>query len=83
MIARMRIQQGSEKQNQLTGSQQDVPRLMDEGKVTIPLSAIYDTLRDAVLNDRAWVQDFQDDEITISGDFYEVLKAYQRHRRAA
>jgi len=56
---------------------------MDEGKVTIPLSAIYDTLRDAVLNDRAWVQDFQDDEITISGDFYEVLKAYQRYGRAA
>ena len=56
---------------------------MDEGKVTIPLSVIYDTLRDAGLNDRAWVQDFQDDEITISGDFYEVLKAYPRYRRAA
>ena len=83
MIARMRIQQGSGEQKQLTGSEQDLPRLMDDGKVTIPLSTIYDTLRDAVLNDRAWVQDFQDDEITISGDFYEVLKAYQRYRRAA
>ena len=83
VIARMRIQQRSGEQKQLTGSQQDVPRLMDEGKVTIPLSAIYDTLRDAVLNDRAWVQDFQVDEITISGDFYEVLKAYQRYHRAA
>ena len=30
---------------------------------------------------RAWVDDFADDEITISSDLYEVLLAYQHFRR--
>ena len=79
----MRFQHGNRGKNQAAGSRKNTPRRKDEGKVSIPLSAIYDTLRDAVLNDRAWIQDFQDDEITISQDFYEVLKAYQQYRRAA
>lgn len=83
MIARMSFQHGSKRKNQAAGSRENAPRLTDEGKVSIPLSAIYDALRDAILNDRAWIQDFQDDEITISQDFYEVLTAYQRYRRAA
>jgi len=83
VIARMSFQHGSKGKNQAAGSRENAPRLTDEEKVSIPLSAIYDALRDAILNDRAWIQDFQDDEITISQDFYEVLTAYQRYRRAA
>ena len=83
VIARMSLQHGSKGKNQAAGSRENAPRLTDEEKVSIPLSAIYDALRDAILNDRAWIQDFQDDEVTISQDFYEVLTAYQRYRRAA
>ena len=79
----MSFQHGSKGKNQAAGSRENAPRLTDEEKVSIPLSAIYDALRDAILNDRAWIQDFQDDEITSSQDFYEVLTAYQRYRRAA
>ena len=83
MIARMRFQFGQGGKKQVAGSGENTPRLTEAGKVSIPLSDIYASLRDAVVNDRAWIQDFQDDEITISQDFYEVLKAYQQYRRAA
>ena len=83
VITRMRFQFERGGKKQVAGSREKTPRLNDAGKVSIPLSDIYDSLRDAVVNDRAWIQDFQDDEITISQDFHEVLKAYQRYRRAA
>jgi hypothetical protein len=38
-------------------------------------------LADALLARRAWLQDFEDDEITISSDLYEVMLAYQHFRR--
>jgi hypothetical protein len=38
-------------------------------------------LADAVNNQRTWVGDFADDEITISTDLYEVLLAYQYYQR--
>ena len=31
--------------------------------------------------DRAWLRDFEDDQITISSDLYEVILAYQHFRR--
>ena len=33
--------------------------------VTVPLGDVLNVLTDAVRNRRAWVQDFEDDEITI------------------
>ena len=30
---------------------------------------------------RTWLRDFEDDEITISTDLYEVILAYQHYRR--
>ncbi|MCZ6807209.1 MAG: hypothetical protein O7F08_09675 [Deltaproteobacteria bacterium] len=38
-------------------------------------------LADAAENRLAWIADFDDDEITISTDLYEVLLAYQHFRR--
>ena len=49
--------------------------------VTVPLGEVVSVLADAVKNRRAWIQDFEDDEITISSDLYEVLLAYQHFRR--
>jgi hypothetical protein len=52
-------------------------------RVTIPLGDILSALADAQRQNRAWIQDFLGDEITISSDLYEVLLAYQHYRRPA
>lgn len=49
--------------------------------VTVPLAEIMPLLRDAVRSERTWLRDFEDDEITISMDLYEVILAYQHYRR--
>ncbi len=49
--------------------------------VTVALADILPMLADAVRSDRTWLQDFQDDEVTISTDLYEVILAYQHFRR--
>jgi hypothetical protein len=51
--------------------------------VTVPLSHVAPVLADAVASRRNWIHDFDQDEITVSADFYEVLLAYQRFRRPA
>ncbi len=52
-------------------------------QVTVPLSEIFPLLSDALRSQRTWLRDFQDDEITISSDLYEVLLAYQHFRPSA
>jgi hypothetical protein len=49
--------------------------------VTVPLGDVLRLLADAVESNRTWLRDFEDDEITISGDLYEVVLAYQHYRR--
>lgn len=49
--------------------------------VTMPLAEVLPLLADAVQSQRTWLKDFDDDEITISTDLYEVLLAYQYFRR--
>ncbi len=49
--------------------------------VTLPLGEVLPLLADAVQSQRTWLQDFDDDEVTISMDLYEVLLAYQFYRR--
>jgi hypothetical protein len=51
--------------------------------VTVPLGDVLPLLADAHRQQRVWVNDFLDDEITISSDLYEVLIAYQHYRRPA
>jgi hypothetical protein len=50
-------------------------------KVTVPLAEILPLLADAVQSQRTWLKDFEEDEITISMDLYEVILAYQHYRR--
>lgn len=50
-------------------------------KVQVPLSEIFPLLADAVRNERTWLRDFANDEISISTDLYEVILAYQYCRR--
>lgn len=49
--------------------------------VSVPLGDVLPLLADAVQSKRTWVRDFEDEEITISMDLYEVLLAYQHYRR--
>ena len=49
--------------------------------VTVPLSEALPLLADAYNAQRTWLSDFEDDEITVSADLYEVLLAYQFFRR--
>lgn len=55
----------------------------DAGKpcVTVALSEVLPLLADAVNSRRTWLRDFDDDEVTVSADLYEVLLAYQYYRR--
>ncbi|TWT85403.1 hypothetical protein Pla123a_02100 [Posidoniimonas polymericola] len=45
--------------------------------VTVPLSEALPLLADAILNNRTWLDDFEDDAVTLSADLYEVLSAYR------
>ena len=49
--------------------------------VTVPLREVFGWLLDAVRSDRNWLRDFEDDEVTVSADLYEVILAYQHFRR--
>jgi hypothetical protein len=54
---------------------------VEDEKVTVPLGEVFELLADAVRSERTWLQDFKDEEITISTDLYEVILAYQYCRR--
>ena len=49
--------------------------------VRLTLGEVLPLLAEAARSQRAWVDDFADDEITISSDLHEVLLAYQHFRR--
>lgn len=49
--------------------------------VSVPLGEVLPLLADAVRSQRTWLRDFEDDEIRISADLYEVILAYQHYRR--
>lgn len=49
--------------------------------VSVPLADVLPLLADAVQSNRTWLRDFEDEEVTISMDLYEVLLAYQHYRR--
>jgi hypothetical protein len=38
-------------------------------------------LADAINSQRTWLNDFEEDDVTISSDLYEVILAYQHFRR--
>ena len=49
--------------------------------VTVGVMEVLPLLADAVQSERTWLRDFEDDEMTISTDLYEVILAYQHYRR--
>jgi hypothetical protein len=55
----------------------------DRETVRVPLGDILPLLVEAVQSNRAWLRDFDTDEVTISMDLYEVVLAYQNYRPSA
>ena len=52
-------------------------------KVVVKLAEILDPLTDAIDTNRAWLNDFREDEVTISKDLHDVLTVYRNMRRSA
>ncbi|QDU26078.1 hypothetical protein ETAA8_11520 [Anatilimnocola aggregata] len=75
---RLRIYYGPE-ETQLAIATETLPA--PRHSVSVPLDEVLPLLVDAVRSNRTWVDDFGDEEITISNDLYEVLLAYQHFRR--
>jgi molybdopterin biosynthesis enzyme len=58
-----------------------VSRSESNETVSVPLGEVLPLLADAVRSQRTWLTDFEQEEITISTDLYEVILAYQHFRR--
>ena len=75
---RLRIYYGPESDTAATTLPQ---RPKQRDTVTMPAGEIFPLLAEAVRSERTWLADFDDDEVTISTDLYEVILAYQHFRR--
>jgi hypothetical protein len=49
--------------------------------VSATAGEVFGMLKDAIESNAAWLRDFENDDVTISTDLYEVLLAYQHIRR--
>ena len=49
--------------------------------VTVPFREVVPLLAEAMQSERTWLADFQDDDVTISADLYDVMLAFQHYRR--
>lgn len=56
-------------------------RSANQHEITVSVGEVLPLLADALASRRTWLRDFEDDEITISSDLYEVLLAYRHFRR--
>jgi hypothetical protein len=54
---------------------------IDPNQITVSVGEVLPLLADALASRRTWLRDFEEDEITISSDLYEVLLAYRHFRR--
>ena len=51
--------------------------------VAVPLSEVFPLLVEAMRSERAWLNDFQDEQIVISDDLHQVLLAYRQYRQSS
>ena len=57
--------------------------VVEEPQVPVRLGSICEILADATRFRRTWLSDFEDDEIQVSADLYEILSAYWELRPGA
>ncbi len=79
----LRIYHGPEGETELKSMHETCPVQASnyQQRVTVPLKDVLETLAEAVYRNRGWIQDFADDEVTISTDLFEVILAYQHYHR--
>lgn len=65
-----------------TGEEADVLPLPTP-QISVRLRDITHALTDAARGNRTWLQDFENDEVRVSADLYEVLAAYLELRPGA
>lgn len=75
MVPNLRIYRGPCEETTATTSR------TSQSRITVSVGEVLPLLADAMASQRTWLQDFEDDDITISADLYEVLLAYQYFRR--
>jgi hypothetical protein len=51
--------------------------------VSIRLSELYPLLAQAVRDNYVWLRDFEDDELLVSHDLYEIVRAFSNMRPSA
>ena len=56
-------------------------RPTQQNDITVSVGEVLPLLADALASRRTWLGDFEDDEMTISSDLFEVLMAYRHFRR--
>lgn len=49
--------------------------------VTVALGDVFPLLADAVADNCSWLRDFEDEEITVSSDLYDVIMAFHHFHR--
>ena len=49
--------------------------------VSVKIGEVLPALTDALLTNKSWLKDFENDEITLPYDLYEVILAYQHYHR--
>ena len=72
---RMRVYYGPEPNDSAT-----LATAARQDNITVRLADICELLADAAQTGRTWLRDFDNDEITISSDLYDVLMAYRFYR---
>ena len=77
---KLRIYDGSDLHSNTSGAAaQDAAETTES--VTVTAGDVLPVLADALASGRTWLRDFENDEITIPIDLYEVILAYQHYRR--
>jgi len=74
----LRVYLGSDDSCEPAGSP---PARLERADIAVALGDVLPLLADAVQTRRAWLQDFEQDTVTLSADLYEVLMAYQDLRQ--
>jgi len=65
-----------------TGEEQDGSSATD-AQVSVRFGEITSALTEAVRWNRTWLRDFEDDEVSVSSDLYEVICSFTRLRPSA
>ncbi|HZW32373.1 MAG TPA: hypothetical protein VFF52_16790 [Isosphaeraceae bacterium] len=62
---------------------EEEPDEADVPSISIKLSDLYPLLAQAYRDDYVWLRDFEDDELLVTNDLYEVVRAFSNCRPSA